>query len=542
MEELNRSLDGTNSSLALAAGFKARSGGRSAGRGGRNGGGRGKRDGKVARRISGSRNISRGISESSPGISRNNNSISRGTSESSPRISSGTSNISDRSRNSSTSGISRDISRSSQHSIQGDRVHHAFVSGVVNTGIFCQSAAQYPLHRTRVFLTRTRARKLLLIHILETAPILGAGLLHHPSQPGPAPPDPHDPPVPSESSSSSFTDQATLGQFAPPGKLRVPSATVVGNITVPGSFLHSSFIVQSGNSEGDIWIADSGASCYMTHDRTRIYNVSPPPSGRATITIGDRRKIKVEYIGNMDVIFHGKPDQRTTLIDVAYVPGLGFNLYSLHAVQITHLLVLDASGTHIIGENTTFPRSSGGSYLLAPRHPARTVGARRRQGDMRATNLLRQLRHPVSPPPQEIPPHRNMCATGMHNSNVSGAVTVLEPTLFPPFSSVLGEIKFVGKTRSRSESRIGTRLAATALTSGLLKHGKEIDINHLHVFLCPRPCVCAGGDSETAWDPLDRGISFTFGFFSGERVSGTYSTSRDEASDAAARTCSHRHR
>ena len=59
---------------------------------------------KVARRINGSRNISRGISESSsPRISRNNSSISRGISESSsPRISSnissGTSNISNRSR------------------------------------------------------------------------------------------------------------------------------------------------------------------------------------------------------------------------------------------------------------------------------------------------------------------------------------------------------------------------------------------------------------------------------------------------------------
>ena len=71
---------------------------------------------KVARRINGSRNISRGTSESSPRISRNNSSISPGTS-----------NISYRSRNSSTSGISHDISRSSPHSIQEDGVHHAFV-------------------------------------------------------------------------------------------------------------------------------------------------------------------------------------------------------------------------------------------------------------------------------------------------------------------------------------------------------------------------------------------------------------------------------
>ena len=189
LEELYRSLDGTDDSHALAAGFKAKNGGqskrsistgawtgpmaampwslvskpkaaasgRSGGRGGRNGGGRGKRDGKGHQRISGS---------------RNNSSISRGIS-----------NISDRGCNSGTSGISRDISRSSPHIIQGDGVHHAFVSGLVNTGVFCQIAVQYPLHRIRVFLTRTRAHKLPHIHILETSPILGGGLLHHRSQP-----------------------------------------------------------------------------------------------------------------------------------------------------------------------------------------------------------------------------------------------------------------------------------------------------------------------------------------------------------------------
>ena len=46
VEELKRSPDGTDGNHALAAGFKARSGGRSGGRGGHNGGGRGKHDGK----------------------------------------------------------------------------------------------------------------------------------------------------------------------------------------------------------------------------------------------------------------------------------------------------------------------------------------------------------------------------------------------------------------------------------------------------------------------------------------------------------------
>ena len=438
---------------------------------------------KVARRINGSRNISRGISESSsPRISRNNSSISRDIHESSsPRISSnissGTSNISNRSRNSSTRGISRDISRSSPHSIQGDGVHRAFVSGVVNTGIFSRSAVQYP---PRVLLTRTRARELRRIHILKTTPILGAALHNH-SQPPPS--DLHGLPVPSELSWSSFSEQATLAHIAPPGKFHVPNESMVGDVTVPGSYLHSSFVVQSGSNEDDVWITDSGASCHMTHDRTRMHNTRPSPPGRETITVGDRRRIKVEYIGNMDVIFHGTSDQRIKLINVAYVPDLGFNLYSLHAVQRTHLIVSDASGTHIIGANLTFPRSSSGSYLRAMRLPAGTVGARRRQGDMRATNLLRQLGHPIPPPPQEISLRRNMCATGLLNSNVPGVVTVLEPTPFPPLSSVLGEIQFVGKTPSRPESRIGTPLAAAALTPGPLTYGKEVCINHLYVSL-----------------------------------------------------------
>ena len=80
-------------------------------------------------------------------------------------------------------------------------------------------------------------------------------------------------------------------------------------------------------------------------------------------------------------------------------------------------------------------------------------------------------------------PRKNMCATGLHNSNVPGVVTVLEPTRFPPLSSVLGEIQFVGKILSRPECRIGIPLVAAALTPGPLKHGRKVDINPLHVFL-----------------------------------------------------------
>ena len=76
-----------------------------------------------------------------------------------------------------------------------------------------------------------------------------------------------------------------------------------------------------------------------------------------------------------------------------------------------------------------------------------------------------------------------MCATGLQNLNIPGVVTVLDSTPFSPLSSVLGEMQFVGKTLSRPACKISTPLAAAALTPGQLKHGKEVDINHLHVSL-----------------------------------------------------------
>ena len=86
------------------------------------------------------------------------------------------------------------------------------------------------------------------------------------------------------------------------------------------------------------------------------------------------------------------------MINICYAPGLGLNLYSLHAVQKTHLIVSDASGTHIIGTNLTFPHSSSGVYLRPTRLPAGTVGAKNARRNIRPNNILRQSRHPVPAP------------------------------------------------------------------------------------------------------------------------------------------------
>lgn len=81
----------------------------------------------------------------------------------------------------------------------------------------------------------------------------------------------------------------------------------------------------------------------------------PPLPGRVAITIEIKCRLMVECVGNIDIEFHGFTDKRTTLTDVPHIPGLGFNLYSVHAVSRTNLVLFDSLGAHVIGTRVTFP-------------------------------------------------------------------------------------------------------------------------------------------------------------------------------------------
>ena len=87
--------------------------------------------------------------------------------------------------------------------------------------------------------------------------------------------------------------------------------------------------MQNDSLISEVWIADSGASCHMMHNKSDMYDIRPPAPFREVITIGDKRLLKVECVGNVDVEFHGYTDVRLTLTDVSHILGLGFNLYSV---------------------------------------------------------------------------------------------------------------------------------------------------------------------------------------------------------------------
>lgn len=88
----------------------------------------------------------------------------------------------------------------------------------------------------------------------------------------------------------------------------------------PSAYLHSAFIVQNGSSSGETRIADSAASYLKMPNNSNMYDMRPLLPGREVITIGDNRRLKVEFIGNIDIVFHGYTDERATLTDVSYIP------------------------------------------------------------------------------------------------------------------------------------------------------------------------------------------------------------------------------
>ena len=102
----------------------------------------------------------------------------------------------------------------------------------------------------------------------------------------PTPPAPHEPPVSSDSFWIFSIDPAVMTQSCPSGEVVSSSGIITNSSTrrIPASvprpfssnYLPSAFAAQSKDNSSDIWIGDSGASCHMTNDATKICCVGPP--------------------------------------------------------------------------------------------------------------------------------------------------------------------------------------------------------------------------------------------------------------------------
>lgn len=80
-------------------------------------------------------------------------------------------------------------------------------------------------------------------------------------------PEPHGPTITSDAGNAS-TDWAVI-TYASSDESRVCD-DLIEEITIPSAYLHSAFTVLSDSSTGDVWIAESGASCQMTHNNSNM--------------------------------------------------------------------------------------------------------------------------------------------------------------------------------------------------------------------------------------------------------------------------------
>ena len=78
------------------------------------------------------------------------------------------------------------------------------------------------------------------------------------------------------------------------------------------------------------------------------------------------RSLKVAYFGKIPMVMHSpQGDVQVKLLDVAYAPGVRFNLFSLHAVMPKHSVTLNADGAHMLDGDLSFMRRDAGSYVKA---------------------------------------------------------------------------------------------------------------------------------------------------------------------------------
>ena len=71
----------------------------------------------------------------------------------------------------------------------------------------------------------------------------------------------------------------------------------------------------------------------MTSNAELMYDTSPPHPNRSRIILGDgSTKNVVDFIGNIDLIFHSHTECPATIYSVNFTPGLGFNIFPFHVL------------------------------------------------------------------------------------------------------------------------------------------------------------------------------------------------------------------
>ncbi|CAB1102712.1 unnamed protein product [Ectocarpus sp. CCAP 1310/34] len=105
-----------------------------------------------------------------------------------------------------------------------------------------------------------------------------------------------------------------------------------------------------------------------------MFDLRPVPTGKEYIQVGNGAYLRVQCVGKVNMAFHmqdqgGELDFCVQMSDVYVVPGITFNLFSLHHTQRKQRIVLDETGVHLFDGRLSFAYSDVGCSLWATRLP-----------------------------------------------------------------------------------------------------------------------------------------------------------------------------
>ena len=211
-------------------------------------------------------------------------------------------------------------------------------------------------------------------------------------QPPPQPPPPptfqqQQPPQQQQHSTHAPPHSSPPGAAAPaPGSLHFLMARFVSAGEIVPSGVVASTERESGNGfalsaqnplshfgREKFW-ADSGATNTFVSSSHQMFDLRPVPTGKEYIQVGNGAYLRVQCVGKVNMAFHmqdqgGERDFCVQMSDVYVVPGITFNLFSLHHTQRKQRIVLDETGVHLFDGQLSFAYSDVGCSLWATRLP-----------------------------------------------------------------------------------------------------------------------------------------------------------------------------
>lgn len=121
-----------------------------------------------------------------------------------------------------------------------------------------------------------------------------------------------------------------------------------------------------------VFLGDTGAAIHGVSSGEHVYHRRQPQPKEQYLMTANGQRIEVSYFGDLDVRFHsdaGGEDKMVTLMDVAVVPGLKYNLISFSQLQRQQAITLDETGAWLTGSKVHFSLLGNGNYIQGTRVP-----------------------------------------------------------------------------------------------------------------------------------------------------------------------------